>query len=222
MILGIIRAIAVILFLYLSWKSLRENYKEESLIPFLWGVVLVFLVAGRISYGLVNWGVWNENIMNWLLVWQKPGFDYLGAMLGMVGAIVLISKYNDWKVMSVLEDMTWESLLMLSLFLSDEFIRGRFNIKYGASLVITVLGLMGALWVKKKYRSFVWYASGKKGFVFYFTSILIFTLFTGLSFLLKQGVIIKGLYLVLSLLSFGGLFILGEVLNPLLVKLKRK
>lgn len=222
MILGIIRAIAVILFLYLSWKSLRENYKEESLIPFLWGAVSVFLVAGRISYGLVNWGVWNESIMDWFLVWQKPGFGYFGAMIGMTSVIALMAKYNDWKVMAILEDMTWESLLMLALFLSDEFIRGRFDIKYGASLVIIVLGLMGALWIKKRYRSFVWYASGKKGFVFYFTSMLIFVLFAGLSFWLKQGVIIFALYLVFSLLSLIGLFILGEVLNPLLVKLKRR
>ena len=222
MVFGIIRAIAVILFLYLSWKSLRENYKEESLIPFLWGAVLVFLVVGRITFGLMHWGVWNENIMDWFLVWQKPGFEYLGAMMGMIGAIALMAKYNEWKTMAVLEDMTWVSLLMLSLFLADEFIRGRFDIKYGISLIIVALGLMGSLWIKKKYRSFVWYTTGKKGFVFYFTAALIFALFSGLSFLLKQGLIIQILYLVLSLLSLLGLFILGEVLNPLLVKLKRK
>ena len=222
MILGIIRAIAIILFLYLSWKSLRENYKEDSLIPFLWSAVIVFLVAGRISYGLVNWGVWNESIMNWFLVWQKPGFEYLGAIMAMMGAIALMAKHNGWKVMALLEDITWESLLMLSLFFADEFFRGRFDIKYGAALVITVLGLMGALWVKTRYRSFVWYVSGKKGFVFYFTSLLVFVMLSGLSFLLKQGVIIEVLYSALSLLSLIGLFILGNVLNPLLVKLKRK
>lgn len=222
MVLGIIRAIAIILFLYLSWRSLRENYKEESLVPFLWGAVAIFLVAGRVAYGLVNWGVWNENIMNWFLVWQKPGFEYLSAMLCMFGGMALMAKHNDWKVMSVLEDITWESLLMVSLFFTDEFIRGRFDINYGLSLVAVVLGLMAALWVKKKYRSFVWYVSGKKGFVFYFTAILVFAMFTGISFLLKQGWIIRSLYLVLSLLSVIGLFILGEVLNPLLIKLKRK
>lgn len=222
MIFGIIRVIAVVLFLYLSWRNLRENYKEESLIPFLWWTVLIFLAAGRISYGLVNWGVWNESIVNWFLVWQKPGFEYLGATGVMFGAIALMAKKDEWKVMSVLEDITWETLLMIFLFLGDEFIRGKFDIKYGAALVVVFFGLMAALWVKKKYRSFVWYTSGKKGFVFYFTAALIFGMFGGLSFLLKQGLIMQILFLSFCLLSLVGLFILGEVANSLLVKLKKK
>lgn len=222
MVFGIIRVIAVVLFMYLSWRNLRENYKEETLVPFLWGAVLVFLIAGRISFGLVNWGVWNDNVWNWFLVWQKPGFEYIGATLAMFGIMSVMAKRNQWKVNALLENVTWEALLMMAIFMADEFIRGRFDLSYGLALVVMVLGLVISIRIKKKYRSFVWYLSGKVGFVFYFTAAAVFIMLAGVSILLKQAWFVSSLYLLLGLLSISGLFILGEMLNPLLVKFKRK
>jgi prolipoprotein diacylglyceryltransferase len=68
MILGIVRAIAVLLFMYLSWRNLRDNYKEENLITFLWIIVILFLVGGRVGFGFINWGIWNDNILDSVMV----------------------------------------------------------------------------------------------------------------------------------------------------------
>ena len=47
----IIGIVTIIGYLYLSWRTLRDNYQEEDIIAFSWVVLLLFLVGGRLAYG---------------------------------------------------------------------------------------------------------------------------------------------------------------------------
>jgi hypothetical protein len=222
MFLGIFKFIGVVMFLYLTWRNLRENYQEEKLISYSWLALLIFLLGGRAVFGLTNWGVWNDNLTDWLSIWTHPGFNYWGG----VGAMLLVTgwycKVNDWKLWSFLEEMT-PNIYFLGVFLmAEEFIRSGFNIGVGIYLLTAVLGWVIVRLISKRYRSYSWYKSGKKGFGWFFTNLVVFIILAVASLLYFKNMTVAVIYLILGLLSLAGLFILGEVFNSLKVPSQRR
>lgn len=221
MSLAIIRVMGVILFLYLTWRNLKGDYLPDKLITFGWVSVLFFLFFGRIGFGILNWGVWNS-WNDWIMVWQKPGTDYLIGTLGFVLAAFWWAKMNQWKFFAFMEDNLKNFLIFLFILMIDELIRTRFRLEIMAYLVVFLIAYLVSLWLFKRYRSFVWYKSGKKGFVFLATSFLVNLLIAFVLFWFKDKLILVILSSSVSLISLIGLFILGEVFQPLAINKRRK
>lgn len=219
--LGILRIVGIIFFAYLTWRSLRDNYEEDKIVAYSWITLLGFFAGGRISYGLVNFGIWNDSWLSWFSVWNKPGMDYVGGFFSIILINFIFSKINNWKFIPFCEDALPNSLLFLFFLIADEFLRSRFDIKVGVFLLFLVLMILVFNFAKKKYRSLAWYKSGKKGFAFLSTAFLSFLLLGFLGFYFKIALIYSILYWTVSLISLAGLCILGEVFNFLMVN-KRK
>lgn len=184
----------IVIYLYLSWRTLRENYREEDLIAFSWVALFIYLFVGRIVYGLWHWGVWLDTPGSWFEFWKISEINLIGAYGGWLLFAGLIAGDKEWKLWAFLEDSLW-SLWWLVLVTSVE-LKG-----WGTAIALVVAIILTAI-VKGKYRSFTWYKNGKKGFL-YFWFLMIFFLVLGPSI---------GIYW-LSLLSliFGvGLFMLGN------------
>lgn len=221
MSLAIIRVIAILMFLYLTWRNLKVDHPEEKLISFGWLSLLGFFIFGRVGFGLLNWGTFS-NWQDWLMVWQKPGMDYLIATLGFTLVTFLFCKLNQWKIFAFLEDNLKNFLIFLMILMVDELIRTRFDIKVIIYIAIFLVTYLISLWLFKKYRSFVWYRSGKKGFVFLFSSFLVNLLIIGSFVWFKDEWILIVISSITSLISLIGLFILGEVFQPLVFNKRRK
>jgi hypothetical protein len=219
--LGILRIIGIILFAYLTWRNLRDSYEESKIVTYSWVALLGFLIGGRITYGLVNFGVWNDSWLSWFSVWTKPGMDYVGGFLSLMLINFVFSKINNWKIIPFNEDILPNSLLFLFFLMFDEFLRSRFDIMVGVYSLFLLLMIFVFNLVKKKYRSLVWYRSGKKGFAFLSTVFLAFLVLGFLKIFFKVNVAYSILYWFISLISLSGLCILGEVFNFLMVN-KRK
>ena len=84
--------------------------------------------------------------------------------------------------------------MTLLLFIFYVFGKPNFSIMLLVTYLLTV-------WLEKKYRSFGWYRSGKKGFAW-----LAANLFLGVFLAIITG---QWPYLIISLLSLMGLVILG-------------
>lgn len=218
--LAIIRVVGIVLFLYMTWRNLKGDYDEGKLITFGWLSILFFLFFGRVGFGLLNLGVWDK-WQDWLMVWSKPGLDYLIGTLGFVLLVFIFSKINQWKFFTFIEDNLKNFLVFLSLLMVDELVRSRFDFKILGYLLVIVSTYFLDLWLFKKYRSFVWYQSGKKGFVFLFSFFWINLLIAAIVFFSKGSLVLTILALIISLTSLLGLFILGEVFDQLVVN-KRK
>ena len=221
MSLAIVRVIGIALFLYLTWRNLRGDYPEDKLISFGWISIIFFLIFGRIGFGLLNWGVW-KNWSDWISIWQKPGMDYLMATLGFLVAAFWISKINQWKFFGFMEDNLKNYLVFMFILMIDEVVRTKFSIQVLAYMMVFMVAYIVSLRLSKKYRSFVWYRSGKKGFVFLVTSSLIFLMTTGILFWFRDKLFLVILSGLISLISLVGLFILGEVFQSLSVNKRRK
>jgi hypothetical protein len=220
--LAILKVIGIVLFLYFSWRDLRDNYKEDNLISYGWMSILAFLVGSRIGFGLINFGVWNENILDWFSIWTKPGMNFYIGYLFMLFVTWIISKKEGWKYLSFLEDLTKNFLILFFFLMLDEFTRTRFSLMTGLFTLVIAVGWIVANIIKQKYRSFVWYRSGRKGFVFLFINGLVFLMLLLVSWYLKTGLKNYIIFLATSLISLVGLFILGEVFEPLMVNIKRR
>lgn len=211
MMLGILRVIGIIVFLYLLWRDLRESYDDQKIIKYSWLALIGFMVAGRLMYGLINWGVWNDQLVDWVSIWNKPGMSYTGAYLGLVLVTWAYARKEQWKFLSFMEDLLKPLVVFSSLLIIDECLRSKFDLKLVVYLILLILIYIANNWLSKKYRSFVWYKSGKKGFVLLSTNFLFFLAITITLIFFKENIFTIVLASIISLISVIGLFILGEV-----------
>jgi len=221
MMLAILRVVAILVFAYLTWRNLKDNYQEETLVTYSWLALIIFFIVARVGYGLINFGVWNDSWINWFTVWNKPGMDYTSGFLGLMLFSFWFSKLNNLKVWPFAEDVIVNVLIFLSVLMADEVIKSKFNLKVGILLLFLILMAFFAKFIKGKYRSLVWYKSGKKGFGFFTTCALGFLLLSILGILFKFDLWVIIIHAILSLISFFGILILGEIISPLSIN-KRK
>lgn len=209
--LAIIRILGLVLFLYLSWRNLKDSYPDQKVITFSWFSLLLFLVFGRLIYGLIHWGIWNNDLSDWISIFNKPGNSYIGGYLGLVLSVWLFGRKQQWKFMSFMEDTLRPFIVMSGFFMLDEFFRSKFALEPLVYFGLLALIFVFSGWIAKRYRSFVWYKSGKKGFVLLASNFLFFLTLVPVLILFKESVINIVLASVISLISLIGLFILGEI-----------
>ncbi|MCW1948973.1 MAG: prolipoprotein diacylglyceryl transferase [Candidatus Shapirobacteria bacterium] len=211
MSLGIIRIVASVVFLYLLWRNLRQSYDDQKIITYSWLALLGFLIFGRLVYGLINWGIWNNDLSDWLMVWNKPGMSYMGGYLGVLLVSWLYSRSQQWKFLNFTEDLVKPLLVLIGLMMVDEWVRAKFSWQVLIYILMIILVYMIANWLAGRYRSFVWYKSGKKGFVLLASNFLFFLVLAFVFGVFKDSLVNLILASIISLISVVGLFILGGV-----------
>jgi glucose uptake protein GlcU len=145
------------------------------------------------------------------LVWSKPGTNYLGSYLGLVLVTWIVSTKNQWKFLSLMDDIVRPTLIFSSLLIFDEWLRTNFYLRSMIFLVLLIIDIFFVSWLKKRYRSFSWYKSGKKGFVLLFNGLFFFLTITIVLIILKDNILSIVLALIISLISGGGLYILKKI-----------
>lgn len=210
MSLSIIRVIGIIIYLYLVWRNMKEEYGDEKMISFAWLSFLWFLVGGRGLFGLINWGIFGDSWFNWFLFWTHPGFSYFGGFWGIFFFIWWYSQKNGIKLFSILEDLVNNFLWLLFFLLLNDFIFMRDIYLLGAIFGV-LLAILMAKYFKLKYRSWSFYKSGKKGFVFLSMAFILFLSLSIFSLFLGNFWIHGFLYLISSLIFVTQLVILGEI-----------
>ncbi|MBP9818239.1 hypothetical protein KBC75_05865 [Candidatus Shapirobacteria bacterium] len=212
--MGIMKLIGGILFLYLIWRNLRDDYPEENLVAYSWAALAVYLASGRLAYGLINWGVWNENWLDWLNFLTNKGFFFGMGFVGMLITSYVFPVASNWKPWSFLEDVMGIIYLFMAFLFVGDFWSSNLDYKILMLIGIMVVGFLTGEYFKSKYRSYSWYHSGKKGFAFFGANLIVGVLM-GLwaYFAAKQGLIWLVLYMGSSLVSLAGLIFLADIAN---------
>jgi hypothetical protein len=209
--IAFLRIIGIVVYLYLVWRNMSDEYDSNKMISFGWLSFFWFLMGGRIIFGFFNWTMFNNSWIDWLSFWSVPGFSYFGGFLG----IFLFSWWyvykNGWKFYSFLESLTPNFLwLILFLFMDDLFF-GVHESWLLIKLLLVALMLVLTRFFRFKYRSWVFYKSGKKGFVFLAITFLFFFFLSIFSFIFKMKFVYGLWYMICSLLFVFQLVILGEI-----------
>lgn len=145
------------------------------------------------SYGLIHWGIWNDNPGAWLEFWKMGEMSLIGAGVSWAAFALLIIRDKDWKMWPFFEDVLvscWFLIIVFGFILKDWIL-----------VLALIAAMLLTLPMKKKYRSLQWFKSGRKGFLFFWFSIWFCLIFAVLSRLWWFG--------GFSLLFVGGLFMLA-------------
>ncbi len=205
------RVIGSVVFLYLLWRYLRDNYDDQKIIAYSWGALLSFLVSGRVAYGLINWGVWKDSWWDWVSAWNNPGMSYICGFVGLILMTWWYCRQQQWKFLNFAEDVSRPFLVYTWFLVIDEWLRSKFEWKLLIYLLMLVLVFWANKWLSNRYRSFTWYKSGRKGFVLLATSCLFFLGLSLVLILFKEKIVNVILASVISLISLLGLYILGNI-----------
>lgn len=169
----IIEIFGIIIYLYLSWRILRENYKEEDVVALSWVALFLFMFGGRIAFGLMHLSQWVDSSWKWFEFWRMKEMVVWAAYLVWLLFTAVITKDKGWKLWSFLED----SLESVSILVATLGI-----IQKDWPLIISLaVATAASLLMKRRYRSIVWYKSGKKGFLYFWFGIF-FCLVAGISY----------------------------------------
>jgi len=176
-----------VVYLYLSWRMMKENYQEEDMVAFGWVTLIAFLVGSRIAYTLTEPKLWLE-------FWKMGESNTFGGYILWLLLTWLITSDRGWRFFAFGEDslinLGWINLIFF-------IISGQWKL----IILLTIVAMIGCL-IKGRYRSYPWYKSGKKGFLFLALNILFFI---GLSV-----VFLNYYYLIMALISVVGLVMLGN------------
>ena len=177
----LVNLVGVILFLFLFWKRLKEDYSSNIIFGLSFFVLLgVFLGYLTSRYFFPHWFFW---------------FEAFGAFLGFAIGII---KFNT-RFFETYEALFISFLPWLTLFYLAELIKK-------PSLAIAVITLLNFSlillfdFVSMRYKNFSWYKSGKIGLaglltsgVFFLLRAAIATMFTSvISFLGLSEIILSG------------------------------
>ena len=183
----IIGIVGCVVYLYLCWRTMKENYREEDMIAFGWVSLIMFLVGSRIAFAITEPKLWLE-------FWRMNQMNVLGGYGLWLLLVLLVTRDRGWKYFAFGEDslinLAWMALVFYAM-----------NFEWKMVLLIIGCFALGLVF-KDKYRSLWWYKSGKKGFLFLLVNMVFFV---GLSIILSNYY-----YLIITLLSMIGLVMLGN------------
>ncbi len=202
-----LRFLAIVVFLYLAWRKMKGDFGDD-INTFLWSVVGAFLIGGRIIWAIFNLVSWNTTIWDWFFFWNKPGFSLVAGIVSMVAFVFIYCIFDRYNFYETCEDLMIPFIIGGIIFmLSNGWIWLTTNFWWPAGLLMIYLTIFWA----KRYRSFYWYKSGKKGFLFLWSGTLYGFYVFIVSFFNGAGLGLKIIGLVLGLLFLIGLVILGEL-----------
>jgi prolipoprotein diacylglyceryltransferase len=149
---------------FILWRNLKEDYSEEEIISLTIYLTLVFLLGARLVHIFYHFERFQFSLLKWLLVVHYPGFSFFGGFLACIGLLVFWSKRKKWDFWQVVEVIIPAWFWVMVLVGSGLYLTSGELIFLGEAFLGFLLLLL-ARFLKKRYRSFIWYKSGKLGFV---------------------------------------------------------
>lgn len=183
---GAFAGFSFLVFSFVLWQRLREDFEEEKILSLTILLALFFLLGARAFYILSHFSHFGFSF-SWLFWRAFPGFSLVGGISASLVILYWWAKKSQWDFWQVADATTFSFsfsffLLSLGIFISrpdrDSFL--------GLFFSLLFLGLV--LLLTRSYRKFIWYKSGKPGFVAT-SSLSIFSLGALLlEFFIKNGV----------------------------------
>lgn len=188
--------LGVILFLFIFWKRLKDDYSSE----------LIFQIATAVLIGLALGFIASKVFFPLWFFWMSiTGY--------LIGITFMTIKFK-LRTYGTLEAAIMAGIPFISLMFFKDSITN-YSLNSFLAFVGTLVLIFLIFWFDLNYKSFTWYSSGKIGFAGLFTSILFFTArtviaifgITMVSFVGKFEAIVSG---ITAMLCIGLLVNLGR------------
>lgn len=189
--------IGILIFLFVFWKRLREDYSETIIFTSAFYVLFGIFISDLIAlYFFEKWWFW------------------LGLLGGTIGIILAIFRFR-LRVFEVVESGVLGSLALLSMVYLYSLVQDR-DILAGSATLICLALIILFVYFDKHYKDFTWYKSGRIGFsgltilgLFFLIRAAVALFFNDMiSFVSGYEVVLSG---VLAFVSFLTVFNLARV-----------
>jgi len=204
------RMLAVLVFAYLVWKKNRDEL-GQYINSFLWSTLVAFFIGGRVGYGFTDLLNWNTSLWDWLFFWDKPGFNLLVGLVSLVTFVMLHTMFERWSFLELVEDLVIPGIILSFLWILPAWFTQKSMVDIWIMAGLMLVYIL-SFWARK-YRSFYWYKSGKKGFLFLFLGLVFSVLMFMISFGVEMSLFFRYLALVFGLIFLISLVMLGELFN---------
>jgi len=187
--------IALLLASFAFWVRLEQELSEETIWVVIFKSTIWTLFTGRII-----WWLWQLTNPQWQINWlwkisEHPGIDIWGSILG--GIIILkLNKRISKNFISEIGDAWIEAYaLAITVLIISNWSKG---------LLLPLISIIGlSIWylLRKYYRKFSWYPSGKVGFCWW-TGIALLSIAQIIWLYLQSGdlIIAKTIYFLVPLI----------------------
>ena len=230
--LAVMGFLSMVAMAFVFWRRGREeHYMEDQLFDAFLISLLVGVIVSRVSFIIINFGVFGFSLNNWLDISGIPGM-YIG--LGVIGAglwMARASHKNKWDQFEILD--LWVTaltvglgVLHLGLFLSGVGTGSITYLPWGMTFPgqmephhpnqLYTAGFFFALtpylsWTEYHYRTFGWYRKGKKAAK---TGFLLgsFMILSGIFLLIRSFIQVPTVVIssqALDVWLYGGLIVWG-------------
>jgi hypothetical protein len=201
----LIGILLIVGFQFFWWRRLKADYDEMEVTGIGWLIAIVYGVGGVL--GVLGDRANVGNVLGW---WSPYLFQPVWGLVLAQIVIVWIAWIRDWKIWSMAQDVMIGLYAITGLIQLVQVIFGKDNIY---DLLITIICFVIYRYLSLNYRRWAWYASGKKGFVFFAVNAIYF-MSLGVSWILVGGgvgeMIKIGLLPIMSLIMMIGLVMLGR------------
>jgi len=188
-------------------KGVEYHYKDESLLDLVILSGILGWIMARLFFVIFNLALFKQNWLRIILLTEYPGYSFVGLLVGVVLAVLLLSYSGVVK--------KHEALDLIGLGLPSAMAIGEAGLVFGGSatlvwqlpreILMALLFLLGFVWLWRlegEYRTFEWYryrkTQAKSGFIFG-------------SFLVLSGLVIGGFGVIsgrVGELIIGGLMVI--------------
>jgi len=183
---GVFSGLAFLVFSFTLWQRLRDDFEEEKILSLTILLALFFLLGARLFYILTHFGKFGLSF-SWLSFRSSPGFSLLGGFLAAIFILYWWSRQNDWDFWQVSDATVFAFSfsffsLALGIFISKTDQASLYLLIFSFFFLVVVFTFV------QTYRKFIWYQSGKPGFVAS-VSLSLFSLgYLIVEFLTKNGI----------------------------------
>lgn len=155
-------AIGIVVYLFIFWKRLKDDYASEIIFSTAFYVLLGILVGWFLSFKFFSdWFLWT---------------GFAGSLLGLYfGNLRFKLRFFETFEALIISSLPWLSLT----FLSDSVTHS--SLSSFIAFLVVLLTIFVFYWLDTHFREFTWYRSGKVGFAGLATISTIFLIRAGAS-----------------------------------------
>lgn len=185
---GFFAAFSFVVASFLLWRPLREDYPEEEIFTFTIYLALFSLVGARIFYLADHFADFGLNPYKWIFFPLYPGFSLVGGFFGGIFLSNFWTRQKNWNFWVLTDNLI---PIFLLVFLIGSFGLVLEAVSQSFKILLALFVLAASVILAKHYRKFIWYKSGKPGFVASFSTAFFFLGTFALDFWTKTGLYLE-------------------------------
>ena len=114
--ISIALVLAWLVFSFLFWRHLRSNgIDEDKIFDITFWATLYGGIVSRVVYVALHWEIFSDTWLRIIAIWVAPGFSVYGAIVGVLVALLFLSKREKVRLGHLLDAFAYSFPILLTI-----------------------------------------------------------------------------------------------------------